>query len=304
MAAFSIVAWPLQILGLSTIATATLAGILVSVLGTLAGMIGLYYLARDELGESGAIRTASYLIMFPTGFFLAQLYTEGLYVGLGLALIRPKRLLWAALLSILATWTKAAGATLVIPLALPWLRSGDWLDLDLEWRQIYYQGIPWKAFFKALVSLAPVVAFFIWKFSYWGLAFGIVEENFFGRGVLSLGVSFITWSEGYQALFGPNSQRAVYYLIEFAAIILGLTASFFTFRPYPDLSLYSLAVIVLSLTSGPAQGMSRYILAAPAVFLFLGRLGQNEAFDRAWSIFSILLMGLLATLFTFDMWVG
>jgi hypothetical protein len=63
-------------------------------------------------------------------------------------------------------------------------------------------------------------------------------------------------------------------------------------------------VIWLSLTSGPAQGMHSYILAAPVVFLFLGRLGRNEAFDRAWSLLSILLMGLLAILFTFDMWVG
>jgi hypothetical protein len=50
--------------------------------------------------------------------------------------------------------------------------------------------------------------------------------------------------------------------------------------------------------------MHRYILAARPVFLFLSRLGRNEAFDRAWSLFSILLMGLLATMFTFDLWVG
>jgi hypothetical protein len=63
-------------------------------------------------------------------------------------------------------------------------------------------------------------------------------------------------------------------------------------------------VVLLSFTSGPAQGMHRYVLAAPPLFLFLGRLGNNKAFDRVWTIASILLMSTLVILFTFDMWTG
>lgn len=302
-----LVAWPLRVLGLTPIATSTLAAVLVSALGTLGGMLALYDLAREELTEAGGIRAAFYLIAFPTGFFLAQVYTEGLFVGLAfgcLALAQRKRLVWAALLGVLATWTRAVGVVLVIPLALPWIREGDWMELDLEWRQIYFQGIPWKALGKALISLAPLVAFLVWHFSYWGVAFSRVEEWFFGRGFLSLGMSYENWREAFQLLFGSNSQAATYYLIEFGAILLGLAACIATWRRYPGLSAYSLAAILLSLTSGQPQGMHRYILAAPSVFLFLSRLGKNEAFDRAWSLISILLMGLLATLFTFDMWVG
>ena len=76
------VALPLRVLGLSQIATATLAGVIVSVLGTLLGMIALYDLVRDQLEDAGGIRAAFYLIAFPAGFFLAQVYTEGLFVGL------------------------------------------------------------------------------------------------------------------------------------------------------------------------------------------------------------------------------
>ena len=112
------------------------------------------------------------------------------------------------------------------------------------------------------------------------------------------------WGEAFGSLFGSNSQTAAYYLMEFGAILLGLAACIATWRRYPGLSAYGLAAILLSLTSGPAQGMHRYVLAVPSVFLFLSRLGRSEAFDRAWSMLSILLMGLLATLFTFDMWVG
>jgi hypothetical protein len=57
-------------------------------------------------------------------------------------------------------------------------------------------------------------------------------------------------------------------------------------------------VAAISFFSGGPQGMPRYILGAPAVFVMLNRLGNsNEAFDRSWTIGSVPLMGLLALLF-------
>jgi hypothetical protein len=50
--------------------------------------------------------------------------------------------------------------------------------------------------------------------------------------------------------------------------------------------------------------MHRYILGAPAVFVALAQWGRHPAFDRGWTIFSVLLMGMLATLFTFNLWTG
>ena len=115
------VALPLRALHLTPIATSTLAGVIVSVLGTLAGMLALYDLAREELGEDGGLRAAFYLLIFPAGFFLAMVYTEGLFVGLAfgaLALIKRKQWIWAILLAVLATWTRAVGVALVIPLVI------------------------------------------------------------------------------------------------------------------------------------------------------------------------------------------
>jgi|SRR5690349_67552 len=53
-----------------------------------------------------------------------------------------------------------------------------------------------------------------------------------------------------------------------------------------------------------AQGIHRYILGAPAVFITLAGWGNKPVFDRAWTMLSILLMGLLAMLFAFNMWVA
>lgn len=298
---------PLSVLGLNSIATATLAGVMISMLGTLAGMLALYELARPELDENGGLRAAFYLLIFPSGFFLAEVYTEGLFIGLAfssLALLRRGQRGWAILLAVLATFTRAVGVTLAIPIFLAWLKDGEWLGLDMEWQQLYYHGLPWRKIFNGLLALAPLLAFGLWRVSYYGLAFGKVEEEFFGRGLLSLGYTFTAWSDGFRALFGDNPNAAAYYFVEWLGIIIGFTACLAGFRRHPDLAIFGFLVVFLSFTSGPAQGMYRYVLAAPPVFLWLARLGQNQVFDRLWTIASTLLMGLMATLFMFDFWAG
>jgi hypothetical protein len=302
-----LLSFPLAILGMNAIATATLAGVIVSLLGTLAAMLSLYDLAADELGEAGGIRAAFYLLIFPSGFFLAQVYTEGLFVGLAftsLALLRKGHYRWAALLAVFATFTRAAGIVLVIPLLLDWIKEGEWLDLDLEWRQIYFNGLPWRAIGRALIVFAPAIAFFLWKSSHFGRSFTQVEEDFFGRGFLNLTSTYGGWSDALSSLTGSNLQTAAYYFVEFIGIFLGFTACIVGIKRHPDLAWFGLLVVLLSFTSGPAQGMYRYVLVAPPVFLFLGRLGENPAFDRVWTIASVLLMGVMATMFTFDMWAG
>ncbi len=305
--AIRLVAWLPRLLGMEPIAAATLSGVALSALGSLLGMLALYDLAREELGEAGGLRAAFYLILFPTGFFLLQIYTEGLFVGLAfasLALMRRRRFLWAALLAALATWTRAVGVALIIPLLIIWFQEGWWMDLDLEWRQIYFKGLPWKDIGRGLVFFTPLLAYLAWNYSYMGRGFQLVEEFYFRRGFLSLGTSFYNWSTAFSSIFSGNSARSVYYMIEFGGILLGLVACFAVFRRYPGLAAFSLAVVLISLTSGPAQGMHRYILTAPAVFIFLSRLGKKEAFDRAWTLGSVLLMGLMAMLFAFDFWVA
>lgn len=298
---------PLSLLGMNPIATATLAGVIISLLGSLAAALALFQIGKQELGEEGGLRTAVYLLIFPSSIFLAQVYTEGLFVGLAfssLLLLRRGNLGWAVLLAVCATFTRAVGVTLVIPLLLHWLKQGEWLDLDMEWRQLYFKGVPWRIFGRVLLILAPVIAFGIWRLSYFGMAFSQVEETYFGRGLLSFGNTYTAWSNAWNSMFGENLQATAYYLVEFGAIVLGFVACLAGLRRYPDLALFGLLVVFLSFTSGPAQGMHRYVLAAPPIFLFLAQLGSRPAFDRVWSIGSTLLLSMVAIMFMFDMWAG
>lgn len=300
--------YPLQILGMNPIATAALAGVIVSALGALLGMLSLYDLTRDSLGEDGALRAVFYLIIFPTGFFLIQVYTEGLFVGLAfscLAMLKRKQWLLAALLGAAATLTRAVGVALVIPMAITWIRMVDWIGIDLEWRQIFHGSISLRPFGRALLAFSPLIAFGIWKLSYLGLAFDYIESNYYGRGFLSLGFAFFAWAEAFRTMLsGVNPQHTAYYLTEFLGLAIGVIACIATIRTHPEIGWFSLVVVLISWGSGPAQGIHRYVLGAPAVFITLARWGVNPVFDRTWTILSILLMGALAMLFAFDMWVA
>ncbi|MBI5670284.1 MAG: hypothetical protein HZC41_20000 [Chloroflexi bacterium] len=292
-----LVAAPLTLLGLTPVATSTLAGVIVSLLGTLAAMLALYDLTRDRLADAGGLRAAFYLVVFPSGFFLAQVYSEGLFVGLAftsLALIRRNHLLAAGILAALAVWTRAVGVALVLPLALAWsqpARGAGWLTLSRE------------RLAGAVGVLLPLAAYLVWNATL-GASFHAVEDGYFARGALLVEQSVQAWSDALKLVGGANPQTAAYYTLEFASMALALVACLFTLPRYPGVALFGLAVLAISFTSGVPQSMIRYVVAVPSIYILLAWFGRSPAFDRSWSLISILLLGLLATLFTFDMWVA
>lgn len=306
---------------LNPIAAATLAGVIVSALGTLAAMLALYDLSYEALGEEGGLRAVFYLLIFPTAFFLTQVYTEGLFVGLAFAclvMLKRKRLVLAALLAIAATLTRAVGIALVIPMAITWIRTNEWYSLDLEWLQLFYNRPPWRPIWHGLLTFAPLITFMIWKFSYLGNAFNFVENNFFGRAALDIGYSVNTWGQSFVEMLagllnvkGPpamhlfvNPQHSAYYFTEFLGLVIALIAILRCRKSHPEVAWFSLAVFLISWGSGPAMGIHRYVLGAPAVFIGLARWGKNPVFDRSWTLVSLLLMGLLAMLYAFNFWVA
>ncbi|MCB9455053.1 MAG: hypothetical protein H6671_03590 [Anaerolineaceae bacterium] len=293
-----IVRFPLQIFGLTPIATSTLAGVLVSLVGAFFGMLALFDLARAELEESGAYRAVFYLLIFPTGFFLAQVYTEGLFIALAfgsLALARRKQLFWAALLAAFATWTRALGAVLIIPLALAWL------DETGGWRNFRFST---QALLRGLLVLVPVLAYAVWYITL-GVQHSLVEDHWFGRSFLdmerfSAGVQFAV----EQIMDGGNPQMRAYYLLEFFGVGLAIVACLATLRRYPGVALFGLLGLAITITTGAPQSLIRYVLVVPSIYIFLSRLGRNTAFDRGWTVFSILLLGMQLMLFSVDMWVA
>jgi hypothetical protein len=271
-------------------------------------MFALYDLTRDELEESGALRAAFYLLIFPSGFFLAQVYTEGLFVGLAfgsLAFLRRRQWLLAGLLAAFATWTRAVGGLLLAPLIITW-------GFDL-YKQLAEPNADspeprqpqpmWRMALNLVCAFGPVFAWLVWNATL-GDAFRMVEDIYFSRGVLLIDQSMRAWSDAYEAFTSSNLQARAYYGVEFAAIIIAVAACILTAKRYPLISLFGLLVIVFSFFSGAAQGMHRYVLAVPSIFILLARWGRNTVFERSWTLLSLLAMGLMVTLFTFNFWAG
>jgi|SRR5271157_798311 len=289
---------PLQVFALSPIATATLAGIIITLLGTLAGMMALFDLTREYFDPDSGLRAVFYMLIFPTGFFFAQIYTEGLFIGLAfwsLALMKRKHWLWASLLAVLATGTRAHGAALALPLGVTWLMATDWKH--------FQASFSWKWVARGFSVLLPVAAFLVWRYSPLGNGWAELQEFYFGRGLMAIERSIGSWVSAFQYA-QTNPPAAIYFGMEVFTVLLAFLTSLGLLRRDLPVALFSLAVVVLSVFSGSAQSMARYMLVAPAMFISLSALGRNKAFDRSWTIASLLLMGMTAMLFTFKMWVG
>jgi hypothetical protein len=294
-----IFAWPLALFGLAPIAAANLAGVIVAVLGTLAGMLALWDMTRSYFDEEGSERAVFYALIFPTSFFFAMVYTEGLFIGLvfgALALSKRGNWIWASLLGMFAAWTRAHGVVLALPLIVIWL-------LQIKWRESPKEQLTWKWFAQGAFAVLPLIGYLIWRYSALGMGWAELQEFYFGRGLMSIERSLNDFGNAFE--YAQTSGAAqIYFAIEIGSILIALIASLWLIRRDPAVALFSLAVVSLSIFSGSAQSMARYMLIAPALYIFLAHLGKNKTFDRAWTVFSILLMGMQATLFAFDMWVG
>lgn len=294
-------AWPLKLLGLNPIATASLAGVVVAALGTLAGLLALWDMTRPYFEEEDSYRAVFYALIFPTSFFFAMVYTEGLFIGLAfgaLALSKRGHWIWASILSLFAAWTRAHGAALALPLLAFWL-------MQIKWREPLKAQITWQWLVRGVLAFLPLAGYLLWRYSPLGLGWAELQEFYFGRGLMSISRSIENWRNAfdYARTQGGGAGR-IYFAIEVGSIFLALIASLWLIRRDLPVALFSLAVVLLSVFSGAAGSMARYMLIVPALYIFLAQFGKNRTFDRAWTVFSTLLLGMEASLFAAEMWVG
>jgi hypothetical protein len=284
---------PLGLFGLDPMAAATLAGVLISLLGALGGMWALSDLADDGAPDDGA-RAGFYLLIWPASVFLAQVYTEGLFVGLSfgaLAMLRRRRWMVAAGLAALAAWTRATGGLLLIPFVWTWLADGGLRRL--------------KTGSAATLVLAavPALAYLAWRAAY-GTRFGYVEAHYFGRGLLQLRATAQSFANLNDLLQDGGAQARAYYAAEGMAVLVAAVCSAILWRTHKALALYGLAVLAIALTSGAALGLPRYVIAIPGLFLVPARWGRSVVFDRVWSLANILGLAVFGLAFSLDFWAG
>ncbi|MGH6956130.1 MAG: mannosyltransferase family protein [Caulobacteraceae bacterium] len=294
--AMGVVARPLMALGMDPVGAATAAGTLVSLAATLGAMLAIADLAAAGTageadateGSARAIRAAFYLVVWPAAVFLAQVYSEALFLAFSfgaLALMRRGAWGWAALLAAAAVFTRATGVLLVIPFGLTWLAEKP------------------RSPGRALLALAPIAAYLVWRWLL-GADFDFTETRYFGRFPFALGASAEAWGQALGRLFGGAPASRAYELVEFAGTAAALVTALAHWRRDKALSLYSLATFVVVATSGAALGMHRYALAMPSLFLVPAGWGARAAFDRVWTLACALGLAALTLAFSFGFWAG
>ncbi len=290
-----LLAYPMQLFNFTPIARSTLAAVIVSLLGALGAMLALYFMTLSSLGEEGAVRAAFYLLIFPSSFFMAQVYTEGLFIGLtfgALAFLMARRWGWSTLLAVLAVWTRPGGAILLLPMAMVWWMDKPWKD-------------GWKpAMLRGLAALSPAISYGVWSLTPLANKFHLVEDRYFARGLLAIGPSIQEWGRALYILFTGDAPYRFYFGLEFAGVALAIITCILLWKERPELAAFGIVMVGFVFTSGIAQSMIRYVLVTPALFWILARWGKKPAFDRVWTLLSILLLGLEVLLFSFDFWVG
>ena len=230
-----------------------------------------------------------------------------------LACLKDRKWLPTAILAALAFWVRPGGALLLVPMVTVWLIDRSW---KMDWKRALTSG---------LAALTPLLSYLVWSMTTLADKFHVIEVRFFGSGRTdvpcgtqwaSLGLphehfwmydlqgSLIGWTSALQSLSMITPQRVFYYGIELAAILLALITSALLIRKRPEIALYGLAVVTATILSGAPQGMVRYVIAVPALFMVLAGWGRNPVFDRLWTLASCLLLALLALLFSFNYWVG
>jgi len=295
--AMRLLAVPLGLLGLAPLAAATLAGVVISLLGALIAILALADIAEAD-NPGGGVRAGFYFLIWPAAIFLAQVYTEGLFAGLSfgaLAMLGRRKWLFAALLATLATWTRATGGLLLIPLVWTWLQDGGLGQLKSGPRR--------QAWTSLALACAPAAAYLAWRLSL-GAGFIYVETAYFGRGLLRVSETIQSFAQLWDFLGASGPQARAYYAVEGFAVIAALASSAIIIRRAPAIGLYGLAVLGVALTSGAAVGFPRYVIAIPALFLAPARWGRSIAFDRIWSLGNILVLATYALAFSADFWVG
>jgi hypothetical protein len=279
-----VVRFPFTLFGLQPIAASTLAGVMISLLGTLGAMLALYDLAKNELGEEGAVRSVFLMLIFPSSYFFSVVYTEGLFVGLAfgsLAMLRRKEWIAAAVLAVFATWTRSIGIALFFPLLLSW---------GLE----FYKAEEKRGLlFHLPLVFAPIFAYALWRF-FFGEQFDFVQEYRFHNGLFNIQRAIEAW----QLALSPSEYYPAGYfqlLLGLGAGLLAMLTCFLNWRKYPHLALFGFLALLVPMTSGSTatQSTIRYVLVVPTLWISLARWSQSKVFGIVWILLSGVLLALL-----------
>jgi hypothetical protein len=285
-----------KVLGTILLNNYLVAAVAISNIAYVLALTYLYKLTAEMFSTRTARRSALYLSVFPTSFFLIAPYSESLFLLFAVAAfyyLARKRWLLVGFLGFLAVLTRLPGLALFPPLLYEYLRQRDhrirafWRDLAglllIPFGAAFYLGL------RYVIGGTPVLP--------------TSEPKLFARLVppwenLIYAVRTLASASFHQAdLF-----NLVFTLLFVALLIL-------SWRRFPlSYHIYTIGTLILLtirlVETQPLNSMSRYALALFPIFMYLGILGRDPRLHRCILYPSVTLLLYLSGQFAMWGWVA
>ena len=277
--------------------------------GAIVMMLRLFAFESDDLSAS---RGAWYLVIFPTGFFLAAGYNVSLALFLSVAAVYAiRRQNWwlAGLMGALASANRSSGVLLLLPFGYEYLRVRGF-----RWRRIRPDVL-----YGALVP-AGLLAYMIytWVALHDPLRFAHAQSNW--KRTLAW-----PWQSMVEAIRlsvkHPHRFDAfqIHNMLDLTSVVFTLVLLVLCFvgpwRLRPDqyaVPLYGAVVLIFIMIfpnvnpdhPAPLQSATRLVMEVFPAFLLLGRVGARDTIDRGYTMLAASTQGLLLLIFLHGAWVA
>ena len=287
----------------------TIAGMIVSHVLLLGGMIFLYKLAMLEFdNQDTAKKTIFYLSIFPTAFYFGAVYTESTFLLFSVATIyftRKHKWAWAGIAAMFASTTRVVGILLYIFMMLEWLTVHkddlhDMLHSNHRFRAIINRQSIGELLLIHL-SLLGLLLYMLYLYLQFGdpLAFFHAQSTW-GKNVLGFPLSAL-WRD-FSAIFRQNFLKGDTYMwrvsIDAIAGVFVLLLIIPIWRKLnANYALFALLNLLVPITTGSTQSLSRYALSIFPIFFVLAIWGENEYVDMIITVGSLVLLAVLFTVF-------
>jgi hypothetical protein len=294
-----------------------LAGLLVTNAALLAAVMLLHLLAADEYDQPTADRATWYLLIFPASFFGSAIYSESLFLFLGIAslyLARKSRWWAAGVASILGAMTRFIGILLAPVLVVEWWQQRqhhkEELDTADEQEPASKRKSPdWTDLVAA--SLAPIgtLAYMIYLTRQFGDALAFLHAtNAWGRTPANLLASLAELlkrpPQGWLSALSTGALPLDNWLdLSFVIFFVSLGIVLLVQKRWSEGVFVALGAL-LPLSSGLLMSQRRYMWVLFPTFILLARWGRNPWVDRIIFVVSLLLLGLFTAMFANWYWVG
>jgi hypothetical protein len=266
-------------------------------LSNVALLIGLTYfraLLAMDFDEEIASRASTYLLIFPTTFFLSGVYSESLFLGLTVAAFyyaRNNRWLLACIFAALGTLTRSQGIILALPLLIEYFRERNFSLRKVGWNITAFALMP-----------AVLLAFALYlklTFGSWTVMFDV--QSTWGRHLM--------WPWHPLAWFlrhAPALSLEHHDKLDFSFLLLLLGAAIAGLRQLrASYSAYIWTAVVFFSCWGMFGSIPRFDLVIFPLFIVLALIGaRSRAFHLGYVIASTMLAALFMLMHSQWTWVA